>query len=86
MERGTMGAEPFAAEALFTQATHISTLSETYCNYAAFLVGQQRYADAREWANRVLAKKPTMPGYLKRRERPWFRRANAILKQAAASR
>jgi hypothetical protein len=74
------------AEALFTQATHISTLSETYCNYAAFLVGQQRYADAREWANRVLAKKPTMPGYLKRRERPWFRRAKAILKQAAAGR
>lgn len=69
------------ADALFTQATNISTLSETYCNYAAFLVGQQRHAGAREWANRVLAKKPTMPGYLRRRERSWFRRAKGLLKQ-----
>jgi len=25
-----------------------------------------------------------MPGYLRRRERPWFRRANALLKQLPA--
>lgn len=71
------------ADALFRQATDISTLSETYCNYASFLVGQRRDAEARDWANRVLEKKPTMPGYLRRRERPWFRKAKAILKQAA---
>jgi hypothetical protein len=72
------------ADACFQQAIAISTLSETYCNYAAFLVKQGRIAEAREQAGRVLAKKPTMPRYLRRRERPWFRRAKALLKQAAA--
>jgi hypothetical protein len=32
----------------------------------------------------VLDKKPNMPGYLKRRERPWFRRANEVLKRVSA--
>jgi len=72
------------AEALFQQATQISTLSETYFNYASFLSAQGRNAEAREWAQRIMAKKPTMPGYLKRRERPWFRRANALLKRVPA--
>ena len=36
--------------------------------------------EARQWAERILAKKPTMPRYLQRRERPWFRKANALLK------
>lgn len=73
------------ADACFQQAIAISTLSETYCHYAAFLVKQGRTAEAREQANRVLAKKPTMPRYLRRRERPWFRRAKALLKQAASA-
>ena len=72
------------AAALFEQVTRISTLSETQVNYAAFLASQQRAAEAREWAQRVLAKKPTMPGYLRRRERPWFRRASALLKRLPA--
>jgi len=70
------------ADATFKQATDISTLSETYYNYATFLVDQRRPSEAREWAEKILAKKATMPGYLRRRERPWFRRANAIVKQA----
>lgn len=69
------------AEALFQEVTRISTASETYYNYACFLASQQRHGEAREWAQRILAKKPTMPGYLKRRERPWFRKASALLKR-----
>jgi hypothetical protein len=69
------------ADALFQQATLRSTLSETYYNYASFLAAQGRGAEAREWAQRILAKKPTMPRYLKRRERPWFRSAAALLKR-----
>jgi hypothetical protein len=72
------------AEALFKEVTRISTLSETYYNYAGLLAAQGRTAEAREWAHRILAKKPTMPGYLKRRERPWFRRANGFLKRLPA--
>jgi len=69
------------AAALFEEVTRISTISETQVHYAAFLASQGRTAAAREWAQRVLAKKATMPGYLKRRERPWFRRASALLKR-----
>jgi len=72
---------PEKAEACFLEATHISTLSETYWNYANFLASQNRNAEAREWAQKILQKKPNMPNYLRRRERPWFRRANALLKK-----
>jgi hypothetical protein len=73
--------QPEKAEALFKRVTEISTLSETYYNYASFLASQNRAAEAREWAQRILAKKPTMPRYLQRRERPWFSKARALLKR-----
>ena len=66
------------------QVTQKSTLSETYYNYASFLAAQKRTAEAREWTQKILAKKPTMPGYLRRRERPWFRRASGLLKRLPA--
>ena len=69
------------AETQFQSATGISTLSETYYNYAAFLLSQQRPAEAREWAQKILAKKSTMPRFARRRERPWFNRATALLKK-----
>jgi len=72
------------AEALFRKVTVTSTLSETYLNFAALLASEGRHAEAREWARKVLDKKPTMPGYLRRRERPWFRRANEMLKKLPA--
>jgi hypothetical protein len=72
------------ADALFREATRISTISETYYYYALFLESQGRGAEAREWAKKILDKKPTMPGYLKRRERPWFRRASAVLSRVRA--
>jgi hypothetical protein len=72
------------AEALFRQVTITSTLSETYLNYAELLASEGRNAEAREWAQKVLDKKPNMPGYLRRRERPWFRRAKDVLKRVSA--
>jgi hypothetical protein len=72
------------AESLFRQVVKISTLSETYLNFAALLASEGHGAEAREWAQKVLDKKPTMPGYLRRRERPWFRRANDFLKRLPA--
>ncbi len=72
------------AEALFRQATGASTSSETYLNFAAMLAAQGRTAEAREWAQKVLDKKPSMPAYLRRRERPWFRSARDILKKLPA--
>src|SRR5271156_2885697 len=55
------------ADALFQQATTTSTNSETYYNYALFLHSQGRVDEAREWAQKILDKRPTMPGYLRRR-------------------
>jgi hypothetical protein len=73
--------QPERALALFADTLELSTLSETQCNYAALLASQGRKAEAREWADRVLRKKLTMPSYLRRRERPWFRKATALIKR-----
>jgi hypothetical protein len=67
------------ADKLFQQATKISTSSETYYNYALFLQAQGRTQEAREWAQKILDKRATMPGYQKRRERAWFRKAYGLL-------
>jgi hypothetical protein len=69
------------AEALFRKVTVTSTLSETYLNFAEVLASEGRNAEAREWAQKVLDKKLNMPAYLKRRERPAFRKASAMLKR-----
>lgn len=76
--------QPEKADEAFLSATHISTLSETYWNYATFLATQNRNAEAREWAQKILSKKNNMPNYLRRRERPWFRKAKALLKKVPA--
>jgi hypothetical protein len=72
------------ADAQFKAAIELSTLNETYYNYAAFLAAGQRTAEAREWAQKILANTLIIPRYLRRRERPWFRRANALLKRLPA--
>jgi hypothetical protein len=69
------------ADRLFRDVLERSTLSETQYNYAAFLSSQGRANEAREWLQSVLNKKRTLPHYLKRKERPWFRKAGALLKQ-----
>src|SRR5580658_5030817 len=67
------------AEGMFQQATSISTSSETYYNYAVFLQAQGRVEEARQWAQKILDQRRTMPGYQRRRERVWFRKAYALL-------
>lgn len=76
--------QPQKAEAMFREAVRISTISETYYRYALFLESQGRKDEAREWAKKILDKRATMPGYLKRRERPWFRKASSVLSRLPA--
>ena len=78
-----LAGQPERAEAQFKAATDISTLSETYFNCAAFLLDQNRPDEARAWAQRILDKKKTMPRFAKRRERPWFRNAQLLIKKAS---
>jgi hypothetical protein len=73
--------QPDRGLSLFANVTELSTLSETQYNYACLLAEQGRTAEAREWAEKILRKKPTMPAYLRRRERPWFRKSAALLKR-----
>ncbi len=72
--------EPEKAAALFAEVLETSTLSETQYNYACVLEASGRAAEAREWVERILRKKATMPDYIRRRERPWFRTAAALHK------
>jgi hypothetical protein len=79
---GTLG-HPDRALALFADVTELSTLTETQYNYASLLAEQGRTKEARELAEGILRKKLTMPAYLRRRERPWFSKAKALLKKTA---
>ncbi len=69
------------AAAWFAHAVQFSVTLETEYNYACFLKSVNRNDEAREWADRILQKKRTMPHYQKRRERPWFRKAQALIKE-----
>ncbi len=76
--------EKARAEALFRDVTDKSVSSETYLNFAELLASEGKNAEARAWAQKVLDKKPAMPGYQRRRERPWFRSASKMLKRLPA--
>lgn len=69
------------AEAFFLEALPFSTTIETMYQYARFLKSQNRTAEAREWVVKLQEKKRTMPRYVERRERPWFKKARTLLKE-----
>jgi len=70
---------------LFAEVTQVSTTPETLYNYASFLKTVNRREESREWAQKLLAKKRTLPRYMQRRERPWFRKGKSLLKELAAA-
>ena len=71
--------QPEKAGPLFERVTRVSTLTETQYHYAEFLAAQGQRQQARDWAERILAKKIGMPRFQKRRDRPWFRRTSALM-------
>ena len=73
------------AEPWFAEVTQISSTPETLYNYASFLKTANRRDEAREWAQKILAKTRTLPRYMQRRERPWFRKGKALLKELTSS-
>jgi len=68
----------------FAPATQFSTTPETLYNYAWFLKSQDKKDEAKEWLEKLMAKKRTLPGYMQRVERPWFRRGKALRKELSA--
>jgi hypothetical protein len=72
------------AEQCFTLAVANSSTPELLFNYANFLRISGKKGEAREWAAKLAAKKRTLPRYMQRVERPWFRRGKALQKELAA--
>jgi hypothetical protein len=72
------------AEQWFVPATQYSTTPEVLYNYAWFLKTQNRTEEAREWLDKLMQKKRTLPGYRQRAERPWFRKGKALRKEIEA--
>jgi tetratricopeptide (TPR) repeat protein len=73
------------ADQLFAEVTQISTTPETLYNYASFLKTANRREESREWLQKLEAKKRTLPRYMQRRERPWFRKGKALMKELATA-
>jgi hypothetical protein len=72
-----------AAQCFQTSVENSST-PEALFNYANFLRLSGKKDEAREWAAKLAAKKRTLPRYMQRLERPWFRRGKALQKQLTA--
>jgi hypothetical protein len=73
------------ADQLFAEVTQISTTPETLYNYASFLKTANRPEEAREWLQKLEAKRRTLPRYMQRKERPWFRKGKALMKEMASA-
>jgi hypothetical protein len=76
--------QPDRADALFRRVLQASSATETQYNYADFLAAQGRAREARELTNQILQKKIGMKRFQKRLERPWLRRASALMKRLPA--
>ena len=68
----------------YVPATQFSTTPETLYNYAWFLKAQGRLDEAREWIEKLMVKKRTLPNFMRRMSRPWFRRGKALKKELDA--
>lgn len=68
----------------FDRLLNHSSSTEALLLAAEFYVEQKRTKEAKELLERVLARKATMPAYQQRRERPWLRRAAALLRSIRA--
>jgi hypothetical protein len=67
----------------FAPAVQYSTTPETLFNYASYLKDAGQKQEAEEWVRRLAAKKRTLPRYMQRVERPWFRKGKALEKELA---
>jgi tetratricopeptide (TPR) repeat protein len=72
------------AERYFAVATQYSTTPEVLYNYANFLKLVGKQDEARDWTKKLNAKKKTLPRYMQRVERPWFRKGRALEKELGA--
>ena len=65
---------------MFAEPIQFTNTPETLYNYARFLNLAGRNDEAKQWAQTLMAKKRTLPRYMQRYERPWFRKGKALIK------
>jgi len=68
----------------FGPAVEFLTTPETLFNYANYLKAAGQKQEAGEWVKKLAAKKRTLPRYMQRVERPWFRKGKALEKELAS--
>jgi hypothetical protein len=66
---------------MYAAPIQFTNTPETLYNYAIFLKLAGRNDEAKQWAETLMAKKRTLPRYMQRYERPWFRKGKALLKE-----
>jgi hypothetical protein len=71
------------AAVYFAPAVEYSTTPETLYNYANYLKLTGKKEEAKEWTQKLIAKRRTLPRYMQRVERPWFRKGKALEKELA---
>src|SRR5579885_1919402 len=74
-----------AARAAYQEILGRTTVSRAYYDYGRLLARLGELETAREMMRQILAKKLSLPRYLRRQERPWFRKAEAFLKSGAGA-
>ena len=68
-----------------TSTTARSLVPRAYTAAGSVHALLQDREESREWAHKLLAKKRTLPRYMQRRERPWFRKGKTLLKELASA-
>lgn len=65
----------------YAPAVQYSTTPETLYNYAWFLKADGKTQEAQEWIEKLMAKRRTLPTFMQRVARPWFRKGKALKKE-----
>jgi hypothetical protein len=73
------------ATALFDKLVASSTAPESLTAAAEFYVEQGRAAEAKEIVESILARRPTMPAYQRRRDAKWLRKARQLARRSQQS-
>ncbi|HWZ97645.1 MAG TPA: hypothetical protein VN025_07790 [Candidatus Dormibacteraeota bacterium] len=69
------------AEAMFAEPVRLSNTPETLYNYAKFLQLAGRKEEAKQAAQALMMKKRTLPRYMQRYERLWFRKGKTLIRE-----
>lgn len=73
-----------AAEKAYLAILGRTTVSAAYFGHARLLAKRGSREEARRQLQQILNKQPGLPRYLRRQERPWVRKAKAMLKELDA--